>query len=101
MCILCTWPTHTPMVGGYFGLFLTQDQYGKTMFGKATMVSENQTKSRFIEPILDLIGSLMEKEGGSDMGSLSLPRPSPYGKSLFISHYLSRFIEPRWFELVK
>ena len=28
------------------------------------MVSENQTKSRFIEPRLDFINSLMEKEGG-------------------------------------
>ena len=28
------------------------------------MVNENQTKSRFIEPRLDLINSLMEKEGG-------------------------------------
>ena len=27
------------------------------------MVSENQTKSRFIEPRLDLINSLIEKEG--------------------------------------
>ena len=71
------------------------------MFGKARMVSENQTKSRFIEPRLDLIGSVMEEEGVSDVGPLSLTRLSPYGKSLFISHYLSNFIELRWFESVK
>ena len=33
------------------------------MFGKARMVSENQTKLRFFE-LGDLIGSLMEKESG-------------------------------------
>ena len=36
------------------------------------MVSENQTKSKFIEPRLDLTSSLMEKESGEHVGPLSL-----------------------------
>ena len=32
------------------------------------MIGENQTKSRLIEPRLDLIGSLMEKESGRHEG---------------------------------
>ena len=71
------------------------------MFSKTMIVSENQTKSRFIEPGLDLNDFLMEKENRSDVGSPTLPSPSPYGKPLFVSHYFSRFIELRWFELVK
>ena len=51
------------------------------------MVSENQTKSRFIEPKLDLTSYLMEKESGEHVGPLlSLPRPRLYGKFPFDSH---------------
>ena len=48
------------------------------------MVSENQTKLRFIEPRLHLTSSLMEKESGEHVGPLSLPRL--YGKFPFDSH---------------
>lgn len=57
------------------------------------MVGENQTKSRFMEHRLDLIGSLMEKESWGHVELLSLPRSNPYDKPLFVSHYLCRFIE--------
>ena len=53
------------------------------------MVSENQTKSRFIESRLDLTSSRMEKERGEHVGPLSLPR-----KYFFIHTNMFRFIEP-------
>ena len=41
---------------------------------KDDMVSDNQTKSRFIEPRLDWINSLMEKEGGRHVEPTLLTR---------------------------
>ena len=52
---------------------------------KDDKVSENKTKSRFIEPRLDLASSLMEKESGEHVGPLSLPRQRLYDKFPFDS----------------
>ena len=65
---------------GHFGLFSPWSNMVRSCV-EGCMVSENQTKSRFIESRLDLTSSLMEKESGEHVGPLSLPTTR-----LFYSH---------------
>lgn len=76
----------SPISVRVFWLFLTLDVYGKIMFVR-----------HGFEHGLDLISSLVEKENGEHVDSISLLRSRLYDMIL----YLSNFIEPRWFELVK
>ena len=62
MCIRCAWPTHPRMRG--ILVFSYPSPIWQDHVWKGDVIGENQTKSRFIEPRLDLIGSLMEKESG-------------------------------------
>ena len=89
-----------PLWEGYFGIFLTLYQYCKTMFGKAKMVSENQTKSRFIEPRLDLIVLLRRRKVGVMWAHSLYQDQVKLAIFLFCHIVMSRFIVSRWVELV-